>query len=95
MKKITRNQVMEALQDYASLEQNYDGMPWYYIHLDENFEPVPQSIEAEYTFTAEAGYTSEELAYVDLVDLEVESNPGFMEAVEELTEKINEEIESW
>ena len=95
MKKITRKQVMEALQDYGSLEQDYDGTPWYYIHLDENFEPVPQSIEVEYTFTAEVGYTIEELTYVDLVDLEVESNPEFMEVVERLTEKINEEIESW
>ena len=86
---------MEALQNYASLEQDYDGTPWYYIHLDENFNPVPQLRGAEYTFTAEVGYTIEELTYVDLVDLEVESNPEFMEAVEELTEKINEEIESW
>ena len=95
MKKITKKQVTKALQDFTSLAQDYDGTPWYYIHLDENFKPVPQLSEAGFTFTVEVGYTTEELKSADLVELEVESNRDFMEAVEELTEKINKYIKNW
>ena len=94
MKKLTQRQVMETLQNFTSLEQDYDGTPKYYLHLDENFEPVPQLSEAEYTFKTESGYTDEELEE-DLSVLEVESNPKFMKVVKELTEKVNEKIEKW
>ena len=95
MKKLTQKEVMKALQNFTSLEQDYDGTPKYYLHLDEDFKPVSEVGEAEYTFTSEVGYTNVEIEKNDLVNLETENNPKFLEAAEELTEKANKKIEKW
>ena len=79
-------QIVEALQNNNSLEFEY-GEKYYYLHLKENGEIVPDYSLADNSFRVKIDIPKE--LEDTWFDLENANNSSFMEAVEELKLKAN------
>lgn len=86
MKKITEKQVMEALQEYSSLEGYDEESLFYYLHVKEDGKIVDGYSKADESFNVPFRYTPVDDSY----DWENENCEEFMECVKELTELANE-----
>lgn len=90
MKKLSINEVVEALQESMSLEHEY-GKNYYYLHITEDGEIVSEIQKADISFRAEVDIPDE--LSENWHDHENESNQIFMEAIKELTDQANDWLE--
>ena len=86
MKKLTTDQVMEALQEYSSLEGYDDESLFYYLHVRKDGTLVASYSDADESFSVPFKYSPIDDSY----DWENENCEEFMECVEELTDMANE-----
>lgn len=86
MKKLTEKQVMEALQEYSSLEGYDEESLYYYLHVTKEGKTVYSLSKADESFNVPFRYTPTDDSY----DWENEDCEEFMECVRELTEQANE-----
>lgn len=86
MKKITEKQVMEALQEYPSLEGYDEESLYYYLHVTKEGGIVNSLSKADESFNVLFRYTPTDDSY----DWENENCEEFMECVMELTKLANE-----
>lgn len=85
MKK-TLQEIMEVLKENQSLDFDYDGTPYYWVHLDEEGNLVESISRAEISFSAQYDEPIEDDSY----DWETEKNPKFVEVAQDLLEQVNE-----
>ena len=101
MKKLTVQEVMEALQDYHSLEwEHWDfGEGYcYYLHITDEGKIVGGYDDADMSLTsglAREAWEDYEPGYDFRDEIEVPENEYFMEVVEDLTDQANEYLEEW
>lgn len=86
MKKLTEKQVMEALQEYPSLEGYDNESLYYYLHVTKEGGIVNNLSKADESFNVPFRYAPTDDSY----DWENEDCEEFMECVRELTELANE-----
>lgn len=86
MKKLTEKQVMEALQEYLSLEGYDEESLCYYLHVTKEGKIVDSVSKADESFSVPFRY----IPIDDSFEWENEDCEEFMECVRELTELANE-----
>lgn len=92
MKKITVDEVAEALVDWDSMEQEGD-IATYFLNITDAGEIVPDRREADYIFTAIMSGEGLEGDWCE--DVETLDNESFREVCKDLADQANKYLETW
>lgn len=92
MKKLTLNDVAQALIDNDSMEQ-IGTTAKYFLHITDDGEILPWQTGADETFTADADVDGFEGDWRE--DFETLDNDAFRDVCEDLLQQANDYLERW
>lgn len=92
MKKLTIEEIANALAAYDSMEQDGENVR-YFLHITDAGEILPTLAGADETFTADTDAPDEDGDWRE--DFETLENDDFRSVCEDLMEQANDYLETW